>query len=258
MSDRTAADDAKLRNIVNDPGSSGFTKYRALCYGDTSLGHVLWGEFVQFLVGGMPGAAGIFLRSKLYPSLFASCGKGVLFGRNVTLRHPRKIRLGDGVIVDDNCVLDAKGTDNRGIILAGGVYIGRNSIVYCKGGNITMEERVSISSSCTVFSSNDLTIREGTVTGAYSYLLSGGEYDYHDTATPFCKQDGMTTRGPLSIGRDCWLGARVTVLDGASIGNGCVIGAGAVVTGPIPDGSLAVGVPARIMGQTGRTGTQTS
>ena len=41
----------------------------------------------------------------------------------------------------------------------------------------------------------------------------------------------MCTRGPLDIGADCWFGARVTVLDAASIGARCVIGAGAVVTG---------------------------
>ncbi len=55
----------------------------------------------------------------------------------------------------------------------------------------------------------------------------------------------MKTKGPLVIGPNCWLGARVTVLDGANIGEHCVIGAGAVVTKPIPRDSLALGVPAR-------------
>ena len=82
--------------------------------------------------------------------------------------------------------------------------------------------------------------------GAYTYLLSGGEYDITD-ATPFADQSGMKTKGPLTIGANGWLGARVTVLDAASIGDHCVIGAGAVVNKPIPANSLAVGVPARVI-----------
>jgi acetyltransferase-like isoleucine patch superfamily enzyme len=54
---------------------------------------------------------------------------------------------------------------------------------------------------------------------------------------------------PTKIGRDCWLGAAVTVLGGVHIGEGCVIGAGAVVTKDLPPYSIANGVPARVIGQ---------
>jgi len=53
------------------------------------------------------------------------------------------------------------------------------------------------------------------------------------------------------IGRDVWLGARAIVLPGVVIGDGCVVGAGAVVTRSLPAGSIAVGVPARVVGQRG-------
>jgi acetyltransferase-like isoleucine patch superfamily enzyme len=95
-------------------------------------------------------------------------------------------------------------------------------------------------------SSNELTIGEGCMIGAYSYFLSGGEYDYR-SPVKFCEQTGMQTRGPLHIGDNCWLGAHVTVVDGASIGNHCVIGAGAVVTQPLPPDSLAFGIPACVV-----------
>ena len=51
----------------------------------------------------------------------------------------------------------------------------------------------------------------------------------------------------IRIGNDVWLGANVTILPGVSIGDNVVVGAGAVVTKDIPDNSLAVGVPARVM-----------
>jgi acetyltransferase-like isoleucine patch superfamily enzyme len=51
------------------------------------------------------------------------------------LRHPHKI-IGDNVVIDDLCCLDAKGTDNRGITIGNGVFVGRNTILSCKNGDI--------------------------------------------------------------------------------------------------------------------------
>ncbi len=236
----------KVKDVARNGGGSAFRKYRDLVYGDVSLGRVILCETLYLLIGGLPGMLGLFLRLKLYPLIFPNIGKKVVFGRNVTIRHPHKIRLGDGVIIDDNAVLDAKGSDNRGITIGNGVYIGRNTIVYCKNGNITIGDRVNISSNCQVFSSNDLTIGADTVIGAFSYLLSGGEYDYRD-ALPFSQQSGMNTKGPLRIGSNCWLGAHVTVLDAAGLGDHTVVAAGAVVTRPAEGGVILGGVPARIL-----------
>lgn len=59
-------------------------------------------------------------------------------------------------------------------------------------------------------------------------------------------QDVMYAR-PITIGSACWIGARATILPGATVGYGSTIGAGAVVTGNIPEYSVAVGVPARVV-----------
>lgn len=60
---------------------------------------------------------------------------------------------------------------------------------------------------------------------------------------PIREQPGRFT--PIAIGADCWIGERAVVM--ASLGRGCVVGAGAVVTRPLPDYAVAVGVPARII-----------
>ncbi|MBE0635809.1 sugar O-acetyltransferase [Candidatus Bipolaricaulota bacterium] len=54
---------------------------------------------------------------------------------------------------------------------------------------------------------------------------------------------------PISMGNDCWIGGSAVICPGVHIGNGCVIGAGSVVTRDTPDGTIAVGNPARVIGK---------
>ncbi len=77
------------------------------------LGH----ELVMLLSSWIPGALGLWLRSCIYPLLLGRVGRGVIFGTNVVLRHPHKIYLGTNDVIDDNCVLDPKGTDNKGVFI---------------------------------------------------------------------------------------------------------------------------------------------
>ncbi|MDE5563339.1 MAG: sugar O-acetyltransferase [Clostridiales bacterium] len=70
---------------------------------------------------------------------------------------------------------------------------------------------------------------------------------------PYINAESKTTcreyGAPITIGDNCWIAGNVTILAGAEIGSGCVIGAGSVVTGKIPDNSLAYGNPARVVRQ---------
>jgi len=225
---------------------SGARAYRTLVYGDLPWHRALYAEAVTTLFGGLGGAAGLWLRSRLYRPLFAAVGRGVVFGRNVTLRHAHKIRLGEGVIVDDNAVLDAKGEGNGGITLGDRVFVGRNTILYCKGGAIAIGDGVSFSANCQVASAVLVEVGPETVVGSFSYLLSGGEYD-RASPEPFARQSGQHGARELRVGPNCWIGAHVTVTDRARIGGHAVIGAGAVVTGEIPPDSVAVGIPARVV-----------
>ncbi len=238
--------DAKAKNALKGR-KPGFSKYREIQYGDVSSTFAIRAECLFSILGPMPGAAGLFLRGKFYPSLLGACGKNVVFGRNLTLRHPRKIRLGNDLIIDDNVVLDAKGASNKGITVGDSVFIGRNTIVYCKNGDIVLEHAVNISSNCQIFSSNRVVIGAQSVIAAFTYILSGGQYDPDDKTTPFADQSGMITRGPTTVGANCWLAAKVVIVDGVTVGNHCVIGAGSVVMKDIPPDSLAVGTPAKVV-----------
>ena len=160
-----------------------------------------------------PRRAGLVLRKTFYPALLGRCGRNVVFGQNVVLRHPHKIHIGDNVVIDDNCLLDAKGETNRGIAIGSGVFIGRNTILSCKNGDIDVEDGANIGFNCELFSASR--VRIGREHAARRVLLrhrrrprlqrSGGR--------------GAGTRPPLAgvdVGEGAWLGAGAKVLDGVT------------------------------------------
>jgi acetyltransferase-like isoleucine patch superfamily enzyme len=225
-------------------GGGGLRAYQDLVLGSRSWWLLVKHELIMLAAQNTAGALGLWLRKKLYPLLLGECGPGCLFGRGVAFRHPGKIRLAAGVVLDDGVLVDAKGRANRGVSLGRGVYVGRGSLVYTKDGDIELAEGVNVSANCELFSGNRLVVGRGTVIAAYSYLLSGGEYDYA-SATPLAEQAGDVSRGETRVGANVWIAAHAVVADGSVIGDGAVIGAGAVVRGEVAADTLAAGVPAR-------------
>ncbi len=178
-------------------------------------------------------------------------GKGVAFGRNLTLRHPHKISIGNQSYIDDNAVLDAKGEDNMGIKIGNNAIVGRNTILSCKEGSIVLEDYANISSNCSLLSETQITIGQYSFLAGHCYLVAGGNHSFDRTDTPIMFQSSKD-RGGIDVGEDCWLGASVTVLDGVSMGKGCVIGAGTILTKSFPEYSIVVGNPGRKIKDRGR------
>jgi acetyltransferase-like isoleucine patch superfamily enzyme len=238
--------DPRITDIQREFGAnrSRRQRYAELVIGRDGWGPLLAYELVILLSGWVPGALGLFLRSRLYPLLLGRVGRNVAFGANVVLRHPHKIAIGDNVVIDDNCCLDAKGTTNRGIVVCDGVFLGRNTILSCKNGDITLGEDANIGFNVEIFSAADVRIGARTLVAAYTYLV-GGDHLFNRVDVPVLQQ-GRTARG-IEVGDNVWLGAHVVVTDGSRIGRDAVIGAGAVVIGDVPEFHVAAGVPARVV-----------
>lgn len=219
-------------------------KYSSLIVGVPGWAALIKYELVIMLSQWLPGALGLALRKVLYPTLLGSCGRNVVFGLGVVLRHPNKIHIGDNVVIDDNCLIDAKGDANQGIRIGSGVFIGRNSILSCKNGDITLADGVNIGFNCEVFSAGTVTIGKDTLLAAYAYLI-GGDHDFSDKTVAVNAQPRRAAG--ISVGSGVWIGAGAKVLDGVQIGDRAVIGAGAVVRSSVPEGATAVGVPARLV-----------
>ena len=79
------------------------------------------------------------------------------------LRHPHKIDIGDDVVIDDHCLLDAKGDANHGIRIGSGVFIGRNTILSCKNGDIEIADGANIGFNCEIFSASRVRVGPDTL-----------------------------------------------------------------------------------------------
>jgi len=233
-----------IQEAVQGDGKSSLRKYQDLVVGSRSLARLVLHEVVVLVASWVPGALGLALRKAFYPMLLGKVGRGCVFGHGVVLRHPHKIRLGDGVVVDDLVVLDAKGSRNQGITLGDGVFLGRGTILSCKDGDIVLGDRVNVGFHSEIFSGSRVEVGSDGLFAAYTYLVGGGHvFERADVAV---LEQARTSRG-ITVGRNAWLGAGARVLDGVVLGRNVVVGAGAVVTSDLPDGSVAVGVPARVV-----------
>ncbi|RMD94717.1 MAG: hypothetical protein D6813_01685 [Calditrichaeota bacterium] len=236
----------KIDRAIEDTQKSKLAKYQDLVLGRPGLMNLTKYEFIMSCFSWIPGAFGLFLRSKFYPKILGKVGKNVIFGTNVVLRHPHKIEIGDNVIIDDNCLLDAKGATNQGIRIGNNVYIGRNTILSCKDGDIELHDHVNIGFNCEIFSSGKVVLEDYALIAAYCYIVGGGNYSLEKTGLPISQQPVFDNRG-IVLEKNCWLGARVTVLDGARIGHDSAIGANSLVNSEIPPFSVAVGSPAKVV-----------
>lgn len=242
-----AQKELKIQESISGKKESKLKRYQQLIIGSEKISDLILYELVTTFFSWIPGAFGLFLRSKLYPLLLAEVGSGTVFGTNVVLRHPKKIRIGKNVVIDDNVMLDAKGHDNKGITIEDEVFIGRNTILSCKGGDILLEERANFGFNCYVFSSNRVVVGRDTLIAAYCYIVGGGSYHLANKDIPINQQVDFEGKGGITISENIWLGSHSVILDGVTIGQGSVVAAGALVNRDVDEMVIVAGTPAQVL-----------
>jgi acetyltransferase-like isoleucine patch superfamily enzyme len=180
--------------------------------------------------------------------LYGIYAKGMMVGEGVQLRYIHKIKIGKYLKIGNGVHLHALG--QKGITLGNNVSIGDMS-------------RVIVSTTLNNVGSH-IAIGNNTGIGEYAYLGGGGGLDigneciigqyfschpenhHFESTSKSIKDQGVYRKG-ISIGNDCWIGSKVTVLDGVKIGDHSVIAAGSVVTRSFGPYSVIGGVPARLL-----------
>jgi acetyltransferase-like isoleucine patch superfamily enzyme len=111
---------------------------------------------------------------------------------------------------------------------------------------LSIGNRVGIRPYCMISAAEHIEIEDDVIIAAFSSVI---DTDHTFAAgRPNVMHNPLAT-SPIRIGRGTWIAERVAVLRGADIGRCCIIGANSVVKGTIPDYSIAVGSPARVVGQ---------
>lgn len=139
------------------------------------------------------------------------------------VRPRARMTVGGGTGIAPNVSL----RNGERIVLGQGCHIGERCYLWAgdSTGRIEMGDHVSLA--------------PGVFITASDYRFVAGK--------PFREQPKRER--DIRIGNDVWLGANVVVTAGVTIGDGCIVGAGAVVTKDLPAGCIAVGIPARPIGE---------
>jgi acetyltransferase-like isoleucine patch superfamily enzyme len=174
--------------------------------------------------------------------------KLVILGSSVTILSKYNISIDKGVSIGSYSLLDALGRE--GLCIGSGSSIGSFSIIKVSGTltslgkGINIGANVGIGDFAHIGGAGGVTIGSDTIAGAY-LSIHPENHVFSDTKK-LIRNQGVTRKG-IKIGQNCWIGAKVTILDGSIVGDGCVIAAGAVVSGIFPDNVIIGGVPAKII-----------
>lgn len=180
---------------------------------------------------------------------FFNKSKGILFiGKRVKIKNKQKITFNGSATIEDGCFIEA--LSKGGIEIGNNFSLGRNSIIECTGvirelgEKLIIGQNVGIAANAFIAMRGKVEIGDDTIFGP-GVSIHAENHNFKDLDKPIRLQ-GATRKG-IKIGKNCWIGSKVIILDGVNIGDNVIIGAGAVVTKDIPDFAIAAGVPAKII-----------
>jgi len=131
-----------------------------------------------------------------------------------------RLTIGEGTLLEPGCWITLA-PDAR-IEIGAGCFLNRNTM-------IAAHQRVRIGDH-TMF--------------ANGCFVGDADHRFDDPDRPITEQ-GFTSKGPVEIGANCWLGVNCAVTGGVTVGERCVVGANSVVNADLPPRTIAAGVPAR-------------
>lgn len=171
-----------------------------------------------------------------------------ILGSHVKFFNASKIQFGKYLKLGDNVYVSALG--KQGVSFGDNVGIGAFSRVVVSttfdnpGEFIKLGNNVGIGEFAYLGGAGGLKIGDDCIVG--QYFSCHPENHITENIDEAIRHQGVTRKG-INIGRNCWIGSKVTILDGVTIGEGCIIAAGAVVTQSFPENSVIAGVPAKLI-----------
>lgn len=189
-----------------------------------------------------------YLRGKWYQLSLHRCGGNLFAGSHLSLRSRHLISVGRSVILEDYVAIDA--LSQRGVQLGDNVTIARGVTIQCTGVIRNLGVGLEIGNNSAVGAFSFLGAQGGITIG--NNVIIGPKAKFHSENHQFESREqpirlqGETRKG-IVVQDDCWIGSASILVDGVTIGEGSVVGAGSVVTKSVPPYSVIAGVPARII-----------
>jgi acetyltransferase-like isoleucine patch superfamily enzyme len=169
----------------------------------------------------------------------------IIYLRSVFFKYFTQI-FQNGISIDKRFsvskMVEIFSTDSGVVRIGKNVSIGFGTKIICQNGLLTVGDNVFIGPGCIIVCRNSINIGADTQISEYCTIR---DQDHSYECRPI-RSAGYKS-APVNIGNDCWIGAKSSILKGASVGNGAVIGAHSLVLGSIHEYSLAVGSPARVV-----------
>ncbi|KOY87017.1 acetyltransferase [bacterium 336/3] len=174
--------------------------------------------------------------------------KMAILGKNVSFFNTPSIKFGKFMKLGDDVYISALGKD--GVQIGDNFSLGSFSRIVIStslhhlGEFIRIGNHVGIGEFAYLGGGGGLEIGDECIIGQY-FSCHPENHHYSDYSKSI-RWQGVNRKG-IKIGKNCWIGSKVTILDGVEIGDGCIIAAGAVVTQSFPSNSIIGGVPAKII-----------
>lgn len=194
----------------------------------------------------------MMIRGKFFSILHSSINKTVFVGKRVKVFEKKYLSVGEKTKIHDYVYIDALSTN--GVHIGEYAVIGRNSRIECTGSlssvgrGISIGDRTTFGSDCYFGAAGGITIGNDVTGGQYIRFHS--ENHNYNNLDILIREQGVSHKG-IIIGNNCWIGAGAVFLDGARLGDGCVVAANAVVTKEFTENSVIGGVPAKVLRKRG-------
>lgn len=174
--------------------------------------------------------------------------RNIFIGKHVRILEKKSLFIGNKTKIHEHVYIDALSLD--GIRLGNNVVIGRNSRIECTGSiknigkGISIGDRSTFGSDCYFGAAGGITIGNDVIAG--QNIRFHAENHNYDDLDLLIKEQGVMHKG-IKIGNNCWIGSGVVFLDGAQLGDGCVVAANAVVAKSFSENSVIGGIPAKLI-----------
>lgn len=170
-------------------------------------------------------------------------------GRRSKVLASRLIRFENNLSIADDCYIDALSID--GVSFGNNVSINKRVVIECTGSmkslgrGLSVGNNVGIGSNSFLGCAGGIEIGDDTIIG--NFVSFHSENHVFDRLDKPIRLQGVSQKG-IKVGRDCWIGAKATILDGTILGDGCIVAAGSVLNGKsYPNHSVIAGVPATVI-----------